>query len=61
MPEYIYSIILLLLSVYNAFTPETLLTTHNRYRLSTGASERIQLTALLGAFKNAVELSGKTS
>ncbi|KAF7308443.1 AAA domain-containing protein [Mycena chlorophos] len=29
------------------------------YRLSTGASEKIQLTALLGAFKNAVELSAK--
>ncbi|KAH9930319.1 P-loop containing nucleoside triphosphate hydrolase protein [Fomitopsis serialis] len=31
------------------------------HRLSTGASEKIQLTALLGAFKNAVELSGKSS
>ncbi|KAH8833093.1 P-loop containing nucleoside triphosphate hydrolase protein [Flagelloscypha sp. PMI_526] len=29
------------------------------YRLSTGASEKLQLTALLGAFKNAVELSAK--
>jgi len=29
------------------------------YRLSTGASEKIQLTALLGAFKNAVEISAK--
>ncbi|KAG6813838.1 Subunit of heteropentameric Replication factor C (RF-C) [Tricholoma furcatifolium] len=29
------------------------------HRLSTGASEKIQLTALLGAFKNAVELSAK--
>ncbi|KAJ7917490.1 P-loop containing nucleoside triphosphate hydrolase protein [Mycena leptocephala] len=29
------------------------------HRLSTGASEKIQLTALLGAFKNAVELSTK--
>ncbi|THH16955.1 hypothetical protein EW146_g3770 [Bondarzewia mesenterica] len=29
------------------------------YRLSGGASEKIQLTALLGAFKNAVELSAK--
>ncbi|EJD07533.1 P-loop containing nucleoside triphosphate hydrolase protein [Fomitiporia mediterranea MF3/22] len=29
------------------------------YRLSTGGSEKIQLTALLGAFKNAVELSKK--
>ncbi|EIW79410.1 DNA replication factor [Coniophora puteana RWD-64-598 SS2] len=27
------------------------------YRLSTGASEKIQLSALLGAFKNAVELT----
>jgi replication factor C subunit 3/5 len=33
----------------------------NRHRLSTGASEKIQLTALLGAFKVAVELSAKTS
>ncbi|KII87326.1 hypothetical protein PLICRDRAFT_113298 [Plicaturopsis crispa FD-325 SS-3] len=31
------------------------------YRLSTGASEKIQLTALLGAFKNAVELTAKAS
>jgi len=31
------------------------------HRLSTGASEKIQLTALLGTFKNAVELSTKTS
>ncbi|CDO69757.1 hypothetical protein BN946_scf184766.g2 [Trametes cinnabarina] len=29
------------------------------YRLSTGGNEKIQLTALLGAFKNAVELSAK--
>ncbi|TFK39827.1 P-loop containing nucleoside triphosphate hydrolase protein [Crucibulum laeve] len=29
------------------------------HRLSTGGSEKIQLTALLGAFKNAVELSAK--
>ncbi|KAH9166351.1 P-loop containing nucleoside triphosphate hydrolase protein [Lactarius sanguifluus] len=29
------------------------------YRLSAGADERIQLTALLGAFKNAVELTAK--
>ncbi|KAI0272503.1 P-loop containing nucleoside triphosphate hydrolase protein [Gloeopeniophorella convolvens] len=29
------------------------------YRLSAGASEKIQLTALLGAFKNAVELTAK--
>ncbi|KAJ7281444.1 P-loop containing nucleoside triphosphate hydrolase protein [Mycena rebaudengoi] len=29
------------------------------HRLSTGASEKIQLTALLGAFKNAVELSAR--
>ncbi|KIL69291.1 hypothetical protein M378DRAFT_157538 [Amanita muscaria Koide BX008] len=29
------------------------------YRLSTGASEKIQLTALLGAFKMAVEISAK--
>ncbi|KAH8116433.1 P-loop containing nucleoside triphosphate hydrolase protein [Phellopilus nigrolimitatus] len=29
------------------------------HRLSTGGSEKIQLTALLGAFKNAVELSKK--
>jgi hypothetical protein len=34
-------------------------TTFYRHRLSTGASEKIQLTALLGAFKNAVELSAK--
>jgi replication factor C subunit 3/5 len=31
-----------------------------RYRLSAGASEKIQLTALLGVFKNAVELTAKT-
>lgn len=31
----------------------------NRHRLSTGGSEKIQLTALLGAFKNAVELTEK--
>lgn len=30
-----------------------------RHRLSTGASEKIQLTALLGAFKNVVELLAK--
>ncbi|KAF8892243.1 P-loop containing nucleoside triphosphate hydrolase protein [Infundibulicybe gibba] len=30
------------------------------HRLSTGGSEKIQLAALLGAFKNAVELSTKT-
>lgn len=30
-----------------------------RHRLSTGANEKIQLTALLGAFKDAVELSAK--
>ncbi|KAH9036432.1 P-loop containing nucleoside triphosphate hydrolase protein [Lactarius hengduanensis] len=29
------------------------------YRLSAGADEKIQLTALLGAFKNAVELTAK--
>ncbi|GJE98086.1 replication factor C subunit 3 [Phanerochaete sordida] len=29
------------------------------YRLSAGANEKIQMTALLGAFKNAVELSEK--
>ncbi|KAH9975970.1 P-loop containing nucleoside triphosphate hydrolase protein [Lactifluus volemus] len=29
------------------------------YRLSAGASEKIQLTALLGAFKNAVELTAR--
>ncbi|KAI0285829.1 P-loop containing nucleoside triphosphate hydrolase protein [Russula aff. rugulosa BPL654] len=29
------------------------------YRLSAGANERLQLTALLGAFKNAVELTAK--
>jgi len=31
------------------------------YRLSTGGSEKIQLTALLAAFKDAVELSAKAS
>jgi replication factor C subunit 3/5 len=31
-----------------------------RHRLSTGGSEKIQLTALLGVFKNTVELSAKT-
>jgi replication factor C subunit 3/5 len=30
-----------------------------RHRLSTGASEKLQLSALLGAFKNAVEISAK--
>ncbi len=30
-----------------------------RYRLSAGANEKLQLTALLGAFKNAVELTAK--
>ncbi|EMD39294.1 hypothetical protein CERSUDRAFT_152406 [Gelatoporia subvermispora B] len=30
------------------------------HRLSTGANEKIQLTALLGAFKNAVELTAKS-
>ncbi|KAK2463544.1 hypothetical protein APHAL10511_004295 [Amanita phalloides] len=29
------------------------------HRLSTGASEKLQLTALLGAFKNTIELSAK--
>jgi replication factor C subunit 3/5 len=32
---------------------------HSRHRLSTGASEKIQMTALLAAFKNIVELSAK--
>lgn len=31
----------------------------SRHRLSSGGSEKIQLTALLGAFKNAVELANK--
>lgn len=31
------------------------------YRLSTGGNEKIQFTALLGAFKNAVELSAKST
>lgn len=31
--------------------------TYRRYRLSTGGSEKIQLSALLAAFKNAVQLS----
>lgn len=31
----------------------------SRHRLSVGGSEKIQLTALLGAFKYAVELSQK--
>lgn len=31
------------------------------HRLSSGANEKIQLTALLGAFKNAVELSAKST
>lgn len=31
------------------------------YRLSTGGNEKIQLTALLGAFKNTVELSARTT
>lgn len=31
----------------------------DRHRLSLGGSEKIQLTALLGAFKVAVELSQK--
>jgi hypothetical protein len=30
-----------------------------RYRLSTGANEKLQLTALIGAFKDAVELQSK--
>ena len=33
--------------------------TFSRHRLSSGANEKIQLTALLGAFKNAVELTAK--
>ena len=33
---------------------------YDRYRLSAGANERLQLTALLGAFKNAVELTAKS-
>ena len=41
------------------FVSENLATWNDRHRLSTGASEKIQLTALLGAFKNAVELSAK--
>jgi len=32
-----------------------------QHRLSTGASEKIQFTALLGIFKNAVELTARTS
>jgi replication factor C subunit 3/5 len=32
---------------------------NGRHRLSLGGSEKIQLTALLGAFKVAVELSQK--
>lgn len=31
----------------------------DRHRLSTGGNEKIQLTALLGAFKNAVEIAAK--
>lgn len=31
-----------------------------RHRLSAGANEKIQLTALLGAFKNTVELSDRS-
>lgn len=30
-----------------------------RHRLAAGASEKIQLTAMLGAFKNAVEISAR--
>lgn len=30
-----------------------------RYRLSTGGSEKIQMSALLGAFKNTVELTSR--
>lgn len=35
-------------------------TNASRHRLSTGANEKIQLTALLAAFKNTVELSAKS-
>ena len=31
----------------------------DRHRLSTGGSEKIQLTALLAAFKNAIEISAQ--
>lgn len=31
----------------------------SRHRLSTGGNEKIQFTALLGAFKNAIELTQK--
>ena len=30
-----------------------------RHRLAAGANEKIQLTAMLGAFKNAVEISAR--
>ena len=39
--------------------PSLLIRSALRYRLSAGASEKIQLTALLGAFKEAVEISAK--
>jgi replication factor C subunit 3/5 len=32
-----------------------------RHRLASGGSEKIQLTALLGAFKNAVELTARSA
>lgn len=48
---------------YGFFQPicDPLLILFNRHRLSTGGSEKIQLAALLGSFKNAVELSTKSS
>lgn len=43
----------------SAFRPSTEDRWLHRHRLSVGGSEKIQLTALLGAFKYAVELSQK--
>ena len=44
------------------FHPTWLVTLHSmsiRHRLSTGGSEKIQLTALLAAFKNSIDISAQ--
>lgn len=61
MPAYTCLTTLRLPSKCDALWQTTVLTeATDRYRLSAGANEKIQLTALLGAFKDAVELSEKS-
>ena len=62
MLGYTYWISLPLLSkVCFAVECQNLIYLVDRHRLSTGGNEKIQLTALLSAFKGAVELTAKGS